>query len=94
MRKHQGTRMFAGALSCVLALSLLPGTALAAEEAATVYQGDGYYITAELYGNQNLDLDSTSLFSDGLVNFGRDGLLTKTEMWSSPMTTWRERATS
>ena len=72
MRKHQGTRMFAGALSCVLVLSLLPGTALAAEEAATVYQGDGYYITAELYGNQNLDLDSTSLFSDGLVNFGRD----------------------
>ena len=72
MRKHQGTRMFAGVLSCALALSLLPGTALAAEEAATVYQGDGYYITAELYGNQNLDLDSTSLFSDGLVNFGRD----------------------
>ena len=72
MRKHQGTRMFAGVLSCALALSLLPGTALAAEEAATVYQGNGYYITAELYGNQNLDLDSTSLFSDGLVNFGRD----------------------
>ena len=72
MRKHQGTRMFAGVLSCALALSLLPGTALAAEEAATVYQGDGYYITVELYGNQNLDLDSTSLFSDGLVNFGRD----------------------
>lgn len=72
MRKHQGTRMFAGVLSCALALSLLPGTALAAEEAATVYQGNGYYITAELYGNQNLDLDSTSLFSDGLVNFGGD----------------------
>ena len=51
MRKHQGTRMFAGVLSCALALSLLPGTALAAEEAATVYQGDGYYITVELYGN-------------------------------------------
>ena len=51
--KKQWKRMLAGALSCVLALSLLPAAASAAEP-EPVYQGDGYYITVELYGNQDL----------------------------------------
>ena len=68
MRKHQGTRMFAGVLSCALALSLLPAAASAAEP-EPVYQGDGYYITVELYGNQDLRVMTSEPFSEGLIRF-------------------------
>ena len=67
MKKHL-TRLFAGALCCALALSLLPGTALAAEGPEAVYQGDGYYITVTEYGNQDIVLESNP-FSDGLIAF-------------------------
>ena len=71
MRKHQGTRMFAGVLSCALALSLLPAAASAAEP-EPVYQGDGYYITVELYGNQDLKVMTSEPFSEGLIRFANE----------------------
>ena len=68
MKKRTAPQLLSLALAICLALGLaLPASAAGNDGPQAVYQGDGYYITVELYGNQELDL--TGPFSDGLIPF-------------------------